>query len=137
MEVSTVIQNLNWLGIIVAALSTFLIGGIWYSPILFEKSWMQSNEFTAEDLKSRNMPLVFVLSFVLSFIMALNLAMFIGKEDLSFGVTAGFLAGFGWVTLAIGIIALFEKRPLKYVLINGGYMVVAFTVMGAILGALK
>ncbi len=80
------------------------------------------------------MGLVFGFSLLLSLIMAFNLAMFIGKEDLSFGTTAGFLAGFGWVALSIGIISLFEKRPLKYALINGGYMVVAFTVMGAILG---
>lgn len=26
--------------VIVAALSSFLIGGLWYSPILFAKSWM-------------------------------------------------------------------------------------------------
>lgn len=137
MDISTVIQNLNWLAVLVAALSTFLIGGLWYSPMLFEKGWLSANNFTQDDLRSRNMPLVFGLSFLLSFIMALNLAMFIGQEDLSFGIAAGFLTGFAWVSLAMGIIALFEKRPLKYVLINGGYMVVAFTVMGAILGAWK
>ena len=69
--------------------------------------------------------------------MALNLAMFIGPEDVMFGTVAGFMAGVGWVTFAIAIIALFENRPLNYVLINGGYMVVAFTIMGAILGAWK
>ena len=37
----------------------------------------------------------------------------------------------------IGVISLFENRPLKYVLINGGYMIVSFTVMGAILGGWK
>lgn len=135
MEFSTVVQNLNWLAVIVAALSTFLIGGIWYS--VFEKSWMAANHFSREDLKSRKMPLVFGLSFLLSFLMSLNLAMFIGKEDMVFGTIAGFMAGFGWVALAIGVISLFENRPLKYVLINGGYMVVAFTIMGAILGAWK
>ena len=135
MEFSTVVQNLNWLAVFVAALSTFLIGGIWYA--VFEKSWMASNRFSSEDLKSRKMPLVFGLSFLLSFIMSLNLAMFIGKEDVVFGTIAGFMAGFGWVALAIGIISLFENRPLKYALINGGYMVVAFTLMGAILGAWK
>ena len=135
MEFSTVVQNLNWLAVFVAALSTFLIGGIWYA--VFEKSWMASNRFSSEDLKSRKMPLVFGLSFLLAFIMSLNLAMFIGKEGMVFGTIAGFMAGFGWVALAIGIISLFENRPLKYVLINGGYMVVAFTLMGAILGAWK
>lgn len=135
MEFSTVVQHLNWLAVFVAALSTFVIGGIWYA--VFEKSWMASNHFSSEDLKSRKMPLVFGISFLLSFIMSLNLAMFIGKEDMVFGTIAGFMAGFGWVALAIGIISLFENRPLKYVLINGGYMVVAFTLMGAILGAWK
>lgn len=135
MEFSAALQNLNWPAVFIAALSTFMIGGIWYS--VFEKSWMASNMFTQEDLKKRKMPLVFGLSFLLSFLMAFNLAMFIGKEGIAFGTIAGFMTGFGWVAFAIGIIALFEKRPLKYVLINAGYMVIAFTVMGSILGAWK
>jgi hypothetical protein len=135
MDVSTVMQNLNWYAVVAAALSTFIIGGAWYA--IFEKSWMDANKFTSDNLKERKMPMVFALSFVLSFIMALNLAMFIGNQGLAYGFMAGFLAGFGWVTLAIAIIALFEKRPLKYVLINGGYMLVSFSVMGVILGAWK
>lgn len=135
MNFADVIQNLNWLAIIVAALSTFLIGGLWYS--IFEKPWMAANNFTNEGLKKRKMPVVFGLSFFLAFLMALNLAMFIGKEDLAYGTIAGFLTGFGWVALGIAIIALFENRPLKYIIINGGYMVVSFTIMGAILGAWK
>lgn len=135
MDFAEVIQNLNWLAIIVAALSTFLIGGIWYS--VFEKPWMEANNFTQEDLKKRNMPLVFGLSFFFSLLMSLNLAMFIGKENIVFGTIAGFLTGFGWVAFAIAIISLFENRPLKYILINSGYMIVAFTLMGAILGAWK
>ena len=135
MDFSTALGNLNWLAVFVSALSTFLIGGIWYT--IFEKGWMITNNFTKSDLEKRKMPLVFGVSFLLSFIMALNLAMFIGQENVTFGMFAGFMTGFGWVALAIGIIALFENRSLKYVLINGGYMVVAFTVMGAILGAWK
>lgn len=135
MNSADVIQNLNWLAIIVAALSTFMIGGLWYS--VFEKPWMAANHFTQEDLKKRRMPLVFGLSFFFALLMALNLAMFIGNGDLAFGTFAGFMAGFGWVALGIAIIALFENRPLKYVLINGGYMIVSFTLMGAILGAWK
>lgn len=133
MEFSTVIQNLNWLAVLTAALSTFLIGGIWYK--VFEKGWLSSNKVTLDDLKGRNMGLIFGLAFVFSFIMALNLAMFIGNGDVWYGAMAGFLTGFGWVFFAIGIISLFENRPMTYVLINGGYMIVAFTVMGTIIGA--
>jgi len=68
--------------------------------------------------------------------MALNLAMFLNdpKTNLSWGATAGFLAGFGWVVMGIGIGSLFERRPWSYVLVNGGYLTVALVVMGAILG---
>ena len=67
--------------------------------------------------------------------MAFNLAMFLGtKVNFKFGIIAGFLTGFGWVFFSIGIIALFERRTLQYILINGGYMVLAFTIMGAIIG---
>jgi hypothetical protein len=135
MNFAEVIRNLNWIATIVAALSTFIIGGIWYS--VFEKPWKAANNFTNEDLKKRKMPFVFGLSFCLSLLMAVNLAIFIGKQNLVFGTIAGFMTGFGWVVPGIAIISLFENRPLKYVLINGGYMIVSFTLMGAILGAWK
>jgi len=68
--------------------------------------------------------------------MAFNLAMFLNdpKTNLAWGATAGFLAGFGWVFMGIAIVSLFERRPLSYVLINGGYLTIALVVMGAILG---
>lgn len=135
MEITSAIQHLNWLAVLAAAFSTFLTGGLWYA--VFEKRWMAANDFTADHLKKRKMPLVFGLSFLLSFIMAFNLALFIGKEDVTYGTMAGFMTGFGWVALATGIIALFERRPLNYVLINGGYMIVSFTLMGTIIGAWK
>jgi Protein of unknown function (DUF1761) len=45
------------------------------------------------------------------------------------------LAGFEWATLGIATIALFERRSAKYILINGGYMTIAFVLMGLIIGA--
>jgi hypothetical protein len=68
--------------------------------------------------------------------MALNLAMFLADEktDLAWGVTAGFLAGFGWAALSLAIVSLFERRSWSYIFINGGYLVAAFILMGAILG---
>lgn len=53
----------------------------------------------------------------------------------AWGATASALAGLGRVSFGIGVVALFERRPPLYALINGGYWAVAFTVMGAIIGA--
>jgi len=135
MDMGTAFANINWLSIIVAGVSAFLIGGIWYGP-LFGRAWMKEFGFTEEDLKQRNIPKTFGLSLVLALFAAINLDMFIGAEaSLSFGAMAGLLAGIGWVATFMGIIYLFEMRSLAAFLINAGYCVIALTTMGAILGA--
>jgi hypothetical protein len=131
-------SNVNWLGALVAAISTFLVGGIWYSPILFARPWMQAMGFTDGDLKG-GMGKIFGGSFALSLVAAVNLAFFLadGKPSLAWGVTAGLLAGVGWVVTSLGTTYLFERRPLKLFLIDAGYHAVTFAVMGAILGVWK
>ena len=129
-------RTLNIWAILVAAISAFVLGGIWYSPLLFAGAWKRANGFGSENTPTAT-PKVFILSFVLSLVMSANLAMFLNdpKTTLAWGATAGFLAGFGWVAMGMGIVALFERRPLSYVLINGGYLTLALVLMGVILGA--
>ena len=130
--------NINYLAIIVAALSTFIIGGVWYSPAVFGKAWMKENGFTEESLKNSNMLKIFGTAFILGLVAAFNLAMFLGPEDrIPYGAFYGFLAGFGWVAMFIGTHYLFERRSFRLFLINAGYAVVALTVMGVIIAAWK
>lgn len=131
------ISTLNWFAIVVAALSNFLIGGLWYSKMIFGKPWMKENNFTDDDLKKGNMAKIFGFTFVFSLVMAFNLAMFLNDADttVSWGAIAGFLAGFGWVAMSIFIIGQFEQRSTKYMLIHGGYLTISFVVMGLILAA--
>jgi hypothetical protein len=130
----TDLTQLNYLAIFVAALSTFLIGGVWYSPILFAKAWMEENKFTEADMKG-GQARIFGTAFVLALIMAFNLAAFIGTEsDISFGLTAGFLAGFGWVGLGMGVTYLFDRKSFRHWAIDAGYHTVSFTLMGGIVG---
>ncbi|MDN5215903.1 DUF1761 domain-containing protein [Fulvivirgaceae bacterium BMA12] len=132
------ISSLNFFAIFVAALSAFLIGGLWYSPVMFSKIWMKENGFNEEDLKGANMLAIFGGSFVLEFVMAFNLAAFLGDTaDLIWGITAGALAGIGWVAASTGVTYLFERKSMKLFLINAGYHVIVFVVMGAILGVWK
>ena len=128
------LRTLNLWAILVAALSAFLVGGVWYS-VLFGAAWKRANGFSTDPPAAGAR--VFLISFLLSLVMAFNLAMSLNdaKTTLAWGATAGFLAGFGWVAMGIGIVSLFERRPWTYVLVNGGYLTVALTLMGAILGA--
>jgi hypothetical protein len=128
-------HGLNVWAVLVAAISAFVLGGLWYAPFLFGGAWKKANGSGADELPPAGVK-VFVISFLLSLVMAVNLAMFLNdaKTNLVWGATAGFLAGFGWVAMGIGIVSLFERRPWLYVLVNGGYLTVALAVMGAILG---
>ncbi len=135
MDMSHAMATINWLAIFVAALSSFLLGGLWYSKILFGNAWMKACGFSEDELQ-QGMGRVFGISFLLALFAAFNLAMFIGpKADTAFGAMAGFMAGIGWVATMIGIHYLFERKTLSHFFINAGYSTVALTIMGAILGA--
>ena len=129
-------EQMNVLAVVVAAVSTFVIGGLWYSPVLFAKPWMRANGLTDADLRRGSQATIFALSFVFALISAVNLAMLLGTPDMTAGMGAfyGTLAGV-WVALGIATVALFERRSWLYSAINGGYWLVSFAVMGAILGA--
>ena len=130
-------STINYLAVLVAALSTFILGGLWYSPMLFGKAWMRVNNFTDADLQTFSKARMFGWSFIFSLVMAANLAMFLAgpATNTVWGMTAGALAGLGWVAMASAIVGVFENKSWPYILINGGYMTVAFVVMGAIIGA--
>ena len=135
MDMQNAFQNLNWLAIFVAAVSAFILGGLWYSPLMFVKRWMKETGITEESTKKNNMLKVFGLSFLLSLIASFFLAMFIGpKAGAGFGALAGFMAGIGWVFTFMGISYLFESRTLAHFLINAMYSVVSLSIMGFIIG---
>jgi hypothetical protein len=130
-------SNINYLAVLAAAVSTFLLGGLWYSPLLFGKAWMRANNFTDADVQTFSKARMFGWSIVFSLVMAINLAMFLAAPDTNarWGATAGALAGLGWVAMSIAIIGLFENKSWSYIAINGSYMTIAFTIMGLIIGA--
>ncbi len=131
MDLSTV----NWLSVLVAALVPFVLGGLWYGPLL-GRAWMAATGITEEKAREANMPMVFGLSFVMQFLAAAVLDLFIGPDaTLSFGLFAGLSVGVFWVGTAFGVVYLFEQRPFRLWAINAGYHIVNFAAMGAILGA--
>lgn len=138
-------STINWLAVLVAGISAFVLGGVWYSPALFGKAWMKENSLSEEDIKAGNAAKIYGWSFIISLIMAANLGMFLAdpteacigecgqQTDVVWGSIAGFLAGI-WAFAAIAIVALFEQKRARYIFINGGYVLVALILMGAIIG---
>ena len=72
MDMAVAFSNINWLSVLAAAVSSFLVGGLWYGP-LFGKAWMNAFGFTEEELAGRNMPMVFGGALALALIASINL----------------------------------------------------------------
>jgi len=129
--------QVNLIAVLLCGVSSLVLGGIWYSPILFAKVWQRAAGLSDEQAKSGNMAVIFGGAFVLSLIAAYVFAMFLGPTmPLMGAVGAGFAAGLCWIGASYGISYLFERRPLSLWAINSGYHTLQFTLFGLILGAM-
>ena len=127
--------DINWLAALAAAVSSFVLGGLWYSPALFGKTWQRAACLTDEQLKNGGQARIFGGALVLSIIAAAVFALFLGPDpDVGFATSAGFSAGLCWVAASFGINYLFERRNLTLFLVNGGYHTLQFTLFGLVLG---
>jgi hypothetical protein len=128
--------SINHFAVFVCAIANLALGALWYSPALFYKGWQRETGLTDEQIAGRTPLKTYGLTFLFALLISYNMAFFLGDSatTAAWGATAGFLAGFGWAALIFAIIALFEQRSWKYMLINGGFITVYFTLIGLILG---
>ncbi len=141
-----VIQSINWLAVLAAGISAFVLAGVWYSPALFGKAWMKENKMTIDEIRKGNKGKIYGGAFILTLVIAANMGMFLAepaadcpegcvlKVDIAWGAIAGLLSGI-WIAAFLSIIGLFEHRSVKHIFINAGYCVAALVLMGAIIGA--
>jgi uncharacterized protein DUF1761 len=134
-------DHLNWLAVLVAAISTMVLGFLWYSPILFANPWMREMGYDPNDkAKIKEMQKsagpTYGISFLAGIVTAFTLALFLHwlrVEGLHFGLMVGFHAWLGFVATVQLTGALFMKQSMKLFAINAGYQLVCYLVMGAIL----
>lgn len=125
-------EGINLWAVLVAALSSFMLGGLWYGP-LFGKAW---NTAAGMDPQKQGHPAkIFGGAFVFSLIAAAVFAWLLGPAPtLAKAVCTGVLAGAGLVAASFGINYLFAQRGAKLWLIDAGYHTLQFTLFGLILG---
>lgn len=127
--------DINWLAVVVATASSFALGGLWYGP-LFSKAWMQLTGMTKEKGAEASMAVTFGGTAALNLLIAIALALLAGPHaGWKMGLHTGLFSSLFFVATSIGVIYLFEQRPLRLWLINAGYQVVNFCIMGSIIGA--
>ncbi len=156
-------MEINFLAVLVAALSSFVVGFVWYNPKVFGTIWMNEIGMTEEKAGQGNMAKIFGLTFVFALMLAFimqpltihqfgALGMVGGDEALAkpsyaafmndymdafrtfkHGALHGFMAS---LFIAIPVIAtncLFEQKSFKYAAVTSGYWIVVMTIMGAVI----
>ncbi len=132
------LHYINFLAVIVSAVVAFGLGAIWYSPLLFAKQWMAFNGYGPEQVKAMqaNARKAYAVSFVCQLVIAFALASLVAITHM-IGLLAGVkLALLCWLgfAVALGLMAnVYSDRPLKAFLLDAGYQLLYFVVMGIIL----
>ncbi|MCZ8168688.1 Protein of unknown function [Flavobacterium fontis] len=155
--------QMNWIAVLCAAVSSLVIGFIWYHPKVMGTVWMRESGMTEEKIKGANMGLLFGMTFLFALMISLiinmltihqwgalgmiggdvkqalpSYAAFMNDYGMKFrtfkhGALHGFMSGVLLALPLVGTNALYERRSAKYILIHGGYWIVCFTIMGGIL----
>ena len=134
-------MGINLWSVLVAAVATMILGFLWYSPILFANPWMRLMGIDPNDKAKlaemrKGAGKLYGLAFVASIVSAMVLAKVIAittVNTIPYGMKIGFAVWLGFVTTVQLTGALFGKQPIKLYLINTGYQLVCYLVMGAIL----
>jgi hypothetical protein len=134
-------MGVNLLSVLVAAIATMILGFLWYSPILFAKPWTVAmgydpNDKAKMDEMRKGAGKLYGITFVASLLSAFVLAKIIDVTTVAsalYGMKIGFAVWLGFVTTVQLTSTLFKKRPIKLYLIDTGYQLVCYLVMGVIL----
>jgi hypothetical protein len=128
--------DLNVLALVVAALSYFAVGGLWFSPLLFSRQWQSATGLSDSQLAARNPAPIFGGAFVASLVSVIALGLLLGSgAGAATGAVVGLVCGIGFAAMALVTIFAFEARPARLLAIDAGYHIVAAALAGLIIGA--
>jgi hypothetical protein len=128
------------LHVIVAAVAAWLLGALWYSPVMFAKAWVRAHGYSEEQVKAMRatQSRVIGLTLVALILMTAVLQVFLnhlGADSLNDGVQWGFHAWLGFA-VPLGFIAhLYAQKKWAAWFIDLGYQLVYIVVIAAILAS--
>ncbi len=132
--------EVNWLAVLLATLSTMVVGSIWYTPKVFGETWMRLVKLDrkkAQTMGIRPILITLVVSFLSAYVLAhvayLSNAFF-GNSFLQDSLSTAFWLWLGMVAARMITHDAFEGRPSQLTVINIAHELVTFLVMGLIIG---
>lgn len=129
--------EINLTAIIIGGFIPLVIGYIWYHPKVFGNTLSMINY--GEITQKKHSPVVYILSFVLSVLITMLLAAILSTHAIEdqtaeHGAFHGLMASIFMGIPTFAIIAMFESKSARYILIHAFYWMVCFTLMGLVVG---
>lgn len=126
-------RELNLWAVLIAAISSFASGGLWFSPLAFGR--LQAREMRARgSVAPPATPAVFAASFLLTLVEALAFAWLVGASGLQRSMIFALVAGGCFAATSTAINYQYTGRGIRLTLVDGGYHLVRFLVYGLVLG---
>ena len=132
-------MKIKYPAVIVATLVHFILGGLWYSPLLFANKFLQLVNWTPEQVRqmesqshAKELVIAFVMSFLLVYILA-HFVQYTKATNAIGGIQTAFWLWLGFIVTTQVPLVLFERRSFGLFLINIGYQFVGCALAGAIL----
>jgi uncharacterized protein DUF1761 len=136
------LSDVNWLAIIVGTLVYFGLGGFWYSPAGFGKTWMRSVGMTMPEGGERPGAAIYATPLIGDLIVAIAtawLAHATGSSTVGDGVLLGLVVAIGYMATLTSTTATFSQlpEPMTWFWITASYNVVGVTILAIIVSAWK
>jgi hypothetical protein len=132
-------MKIKYAAVLVATVVHFILGGLWYSPLLFGNKFLQIIAWTPQQLAqmeaqshAKELIVAFISSLVLVYILA-HFVQYTKATNAMAGIQTAFWLWLGFIATSNIATVLFELRPLGLYLINVSYQLVACALAGAIL----
>lgn len=129
------LSYLNWWAVIAATVVSFLLGALWYSPVMFGNAWMREHKLQKENLGG-GAAKAMILTLLATFVSALGVDFVfshVGVTSVLAGTKWGLGIGVAFVAMAMLSDSLFARQSLTLYLIQAGYRVICLGIMGAII----
>src|SRR2546423_1116477 len=126
--------HVNYLAVLVAAIVVFVLGWLWYSPLLFYKPWMRARGLDpAAAMAGAKMPAgKLVIELVRCFVLALVIAHLISALGISSWFIAAHLGLLLWIAFPVVLLTgsvIWENVPVKVAVIHAGDWLVKLLVI--------
>ena len=134
--------QINWLAVVLATLSSMVVGTVWYMPKVFGNVWSRLAKVTPSgNAKDAVKPIAItvVLSFITAFVLAHVTYLsnrFFENSFLQDALGTAFWLWLGLTAARMVTHDLFERRPWKLTALNVAHEFVTIMIMGLIIGLL-